>query len=451
VDKKTRRFRTLGVLLLIGALCVPLSVTALAARSRHARASAVSSFKLARATLVVGQATVKRDLAAVSKDGQTFVFRRLDGPLRRLRVGSVLILSHATMNRVTRVTRQGGRTTVKTVPATISQAFKSAHFVFHGAPRWGQMTVQPASGLTRAAAARLGPVPGYLTGAPGAHAAGGSVTIAGSNGRNSYSITVSPGSGRLNFSALICYQVGSVCGNGLSQGGAAFELNLKGYIEAKQVDADVSVGGGGSQSFLATLKNLSFHYGVTWGASRGTGDEGDPDPPTFHVPVGIDIPFALPGPYPVPGFFRIQFGLYLKLGLTSHNAVLQGGFNGEADAASAKIGADGRRVSGDASQADGNGSITPKQSLSLAPTGLVFAFQAPKVGVALGTVGLNALGYIEDVVSVGQANGSAIAGQLCTDYDVYQAVKGGMDLQYGLGLANASKTLFDQHLKDHQC
>jgi hypothetical protein len=191
---------------------------------------------------------------------------------------------------------------------------------------------------------------------------------------------------------------------------------------------------------------------VSWGAARGTGGEGEPDPPTFHFPVGVDIPFAvIPTPIPVPAFVRIQFGLYIKLGLTSHNATMQGGFKGEADAASAEVDANGRRVTGDASQADGSGSITPKQSLSAAPTGLVFAFQAPKVGIGLGTAGLNALGFIEDVVSVGQANGSAIAGQLCTDYDVYQSIKGGLDVQYLLGLANVSKTLLEQHLKDHQC
>jgi hypothetical protein len=99
-----------------------------------------------------------------------------------------------------------------------------------------------------------------------------------------------------------------------------------------------------------------------------------------------------------------------------------------------------------------DGGVPP--SISLAPSGVVVAVQFPKLGVGLGVTSVNGIAYVDLVSAVGQTVGGAIAGMLCSSYDVKITAGAGLEAQIGLGklglsIASPKKTLFEKMFQTH--
>jgi hypothetical protein len=73
---------------------------------------------------------------------------------------------------------------------------------------------------------------------------------------------------------------------------------------------------------------------------------------------------------------------------------------------------------------------------------------------ASGLPSANELAYVDVVSSIGQTVGSAIAGMLCSSYDVDISIGAGLEAQIGLGklglsLASPKKILYDKKGQTH--
>ena len=142
--------------------------------------------------------------------------------------------------------------------------------------------------------------------------------------------------------------------------------------------------------------------------------------------------------------------MLLKLGLTSQNAVIRGGSD-VTTTGSETVAQAGKSLSASATgaQVDAkslthqNGDVGP--SPSALPSGIVVAFQFPKVGVGLGVTSANGVAYIQVVTSAAQTTSHTFIGTPCSHYDLYWSVSGGVEAQLGpnLSLALPPKTLLD--------
>jgi hypothetical protein len=422
--------------------------------------------KLTAKTVVVSPATVRRNLTGISKDGKTFRFKHAAGRLGDLHKGSIMLLKGRDVAKVTKVKHRGGKLLVVTKPAKVTDVIKSGTIHFKGKPdvrkAFLATTTAPTGARATAAAASFAPPSYPYVGRPlnrltATGESGPSISAQGSKGPFGYSLTFTPKSRtRIDISGVLCFQYGSVCSNGPSNGTSA-EVNVDGYIDTGQQEVGVTVDGGSITDSSLAIKNLSGEAKINYTISRGQGDA-DKSPPIFRVPLGVD--YSVPvGPYGVPMYFKLQTALLLKLGAPSKNAVIRGGADVTTKGASETIGTKGKHVTtkqtGGSSvldvltRANGTG-----LSESLAPTGAVVAVQFPKIGAGLGTRAFNGIGYIDLVTSMGQTVGSALAGQLCSSYDLVFTVGAGLEAQFGpFGVASPKKTLYErqQHVAEPGC
>lgn len=421
-----------------------------------ASARASTSIVLTKNTVTVSRATVKKNLVGVARDGSTFKFKRAAGALAKLRAGKVMLLQGSDAAVVTKVRRSGGRLLVTTKPAKITDVVQSGRLVSSGPPDFKKAFLAPTAAATASAAgATEFERPGFpYVGRPEpvlrARAADGtSFSAQGSAGPFGYSLTFTPVSNtRMNIAGVLCFQWGSICSNGPSNGVSA-EVNVDGYIDAGQQDIGINIDGGRVTGTSIAIKHLNARAKMTYTIARGQGDAGQ-SPPVFRVPLGVD--YAVPV-YGIPMYFKLQTALLLKLGVSSKNAVIRGGADVSTTGSSTIAQGDaGGSTTGSDNQADvqvldsTNGGT--KGSISLAPSGTVVAVQFPKIGAGLGVRALNGIGYIDLVTSVGQTTGSAIAGMFCSSYDLFFTVGAGLEAQLGpFGVASPKKTLFEKSTK----
>jgi hypothetical protein len=424
-----------------------------ATRTASAR-TAGASVVLTPRTVVIDRATVNRHLVGISTDGNTFQFKRPTGSLTTLKAGRVLILAGSAAAVVVKVSHRHGRLLVKTKPATVSDVIRSAHIQSTGKPDFkraflirpesGALTPQKKSGA-RARTQFIAPYYPYV-GRPGAglaRTAEGGFTVAGSKDPFGFKVTFLPSSQtKIGVSGTICSGRGGVCSNGPSNGLSA-EVSFSGYVDLGKASEKLSVNGGSPTQFAMHLLNLKAHGKFSYTISRGQDQGGQADPPIIHLPVGVGFPVPGLAFLPVPLYFKLQLGLLLKLGFTSKNAVIRGGAT--VDTAGSESLADDHGTfsasgSGDTAQA----TIQPGNSISPAPAGTVMALQLPKIGIGLGVNGANGIGYVDNVDSMGQTTGSAIAGMFCANYDLYVSIGGGFEAQLGpLALATPKHLYLD--------
>jgi hypothetical protein len=422
--------------------------------SRSSARAASAKVVLTPRTVVISRATVKKHLTGISTDGNTFRFKHPSGPLNRLKAGKVLILTGSAAAVVVKVSHSHGKLLVKTKPAKVSDVIRSAHIQSTGKPDFKKaFLIRPESGAltpqkkSNATAQTQFVAPYYpYVGRPGtglARTAEGGFTVAGSKDPFGFNVTFLPSSQtKIDVSGTICFGKGGVCSNGPSNGLSA-EVNFSGYVDLGKASEKLTVNGGSPAEFTMHLLNLKAHGKFDYTISRGQDLGGQADPPIIHLPVGVGFPVPGLAFLPVPLYFKLQLGLLLKLGVTSKNAVIRGGAT--VDTAGSESLADNHGKftesgSGDTAQA----TIQSGNSISLAPAGTVMALQLPKVGIGLGVNGANGIGYVDNVDSMGQATGSAIAGMFCANYDLYVSIGGGFEAQLGpLALATPKHLFVD--------
>lgn len=450
---------------------VTLAAAGLAGAPAGARmpagAAKAKPVKLTGKTVTVSAATVRKYLVAVSKDRTTFKFRRSAGSLKKLKRGKVMLLKGKDVAVVTKVSHSKGKLIVTTRAAKLTDIVKSGRITFKGTPDLRKAFVTHTTTTGRSAsAARAGAefeAPGYpYLGPPPsarrAHAAAGgpSFSIQGSAGNFGYSLTFTPTSRtRMDISGVLCFQLGSICSNGPSNGVSA-EVNISGYFDTGPEDVGITVDGGSITQSSIGIKNLIGHAKVKYTISRGEGDA-DKSPPVLRIPAGVD--YSVPGPYGIPLYFKLQAALLLKFGVSSKNAVIRGGAD-VTTSGNDTIETKGKTVSVSDTGATAKGGILDHangdvgSSISLAPSGVVVAVQFPKLGFGVGVRLANAIGYIDVVTSVGQTVGAALAGMFCSKYDLFLTVGGGFEAQAGfLALASPKKTLYERqaHVSEPGC
>jgi hypothetical protein len=442
-----RAFTASALLVAVAALT---GMTAQARTTGHAAASAVTSretgITFTSHTVVVPKATVSANLAGVSASG-TFKFRHAAGPLASLHKGSVMLLEGSDAMEVTSVSHQGGQLLVHTTPASLPQLIKTGTISVSGTPDFHSAFVGPTVTSPSSKSANVLERPGYpyLGRAPQAGArtaAGFTFSVQGSAGAFGYSLSFTPSANRLDVAGVICFQWGSICSNGPSNG-LSLEANISGYIDVGADKASISVNGGRITHSSITVDDLHAHLKITYTGARGTGPDSGGDPPVFHLPVGID--YTIPGEIPI--YIKVQTALLVKLGLSSKNTVLRGGVEYDSAGATDTVTQSGSSVSGSGSGSNPTGQILDASnggtgaSTALGAGGVVLAVQFPKIGLGLGVRALNGIGYLDMVTSLGQTAAGAIAGGGCK-FDFDWSEGGGFELQAGpFGLATPRKIL----------
>jgi hypothetical protein len=409
-----------------------------------------SGIQLTSSTVTIPKSQVKKELAGVSASG-IFKFKHPSSPLTELKPGKVMLLQGSDAEMVTKVSHSGGDLLVSTKTASLGQLIKKGTITFSGAPGFQNVFLAPTIGaptssktandFVRPSYPYVGTPPGKLTATA---ADGPSVSAQGSAGAFGYSLTFTPASStRLNISGVLCFQWGSICSNGPSNG-LSLEANISGFVDVGNEKVGISVNGGAVTHSSISLDNLSADLKITWTGVRGTGPDSGGDPPVFHVPIGVD--YTIPGEIPI--YVKLQTAILVKLGISAKNSIMGGGVNLTSDG-SATLNESGHSVSGtDPSGTISGGFITPgssgvHQNSTLGASGLVVAIQFPKFGAGLGFRSANAIGYVDMITSLGQVTGSEVADQFCSSYALDFSVGGGLEAQFGpFGASSPRKILW---------
>jgi hypothetical protein len=445
-------------LLIAASSALALGGTGTAAQARSAGSgtergvtTAQSGVQLTAKTVVVPRALARRNLIGIARDG-TFKFRHATGALRQLKPGKVMVLEGSDGAIVKSVSHKRGRLLVHTKPAQLSDVISSGHIAFSGVPdvRKG-IAINTVAAPATAAGAAVGLPP------LGARQAASSTSVSGQGavGPFGYSLTFTPASQtRVNVSGTLCFITGSACANGTATGLSA-EVNIGGYLDIGEAAGTVDLNGGSVTGGTFSIGKLSGAAHLTYTVKRGEGSAAGGDPPVFRVPLGFGFPCGAAGP--VPFWCKFQLALLLKLGISSKNAVLHGGIDEKiggsdtiVDSGSSVSGSEsGDSVSGEVLD-QSNGKVPP--SISLAPSGAVVAVQL-KAGWGLGVSAANGVAFVDFVTSIGQTTGAAIAGMLCSSYDINLSFGAGFEAQVGpsaLGLSlTTKKILYEKPFQTH--
>jgi hypothetical protein len=451
--------RTIGVLSTLALLAGAGGATGAASQAALIKSSE-TGVRFTSKTVTISRSTVRKNLIGIAADG-TFKFKRAAGALAKLKSGKVMLLQGSDAVLVKSVSHSRGKLLVHTKPAQLTEVISSGKISFAGAPDFRKAILSkvavPAS--TASSAAFAAPAYPYVGGAPAPNrasaAAGPSFAAQGSSGLFGYSLTFTPSSPtRLDVSGTICFISGSVCGNGPSNGLSA-EINLSGYVDVGEASGGITVNGGSVSNSSISIKSLAAKAHITYTVARGEGSAENGDPPVFRVPIGID--YTIPGTIPI--YLKLQTAVLLKLGVSSKNAVIHGGVDVNTTG-SDTVSQQGSTVTGSESGDSVSGEVLDQSdggvppSISLAPSGVVVAVQFPKLGVGLGITSANGIAYVDLVSAVGQTVGGAIAGMLCSSYDVNITAGAGLEAQIGLGglglsVATPKKTLYEKMFQTH--
>ncbi|MGO9975567.1 MAG: hypothetical protein ACLP01_22765 [Solirubrobacteraceae bacterium] len=300
-----------------------------AAVSQRTMAVHESGITFARGTVTLSRSFVNANLIGVSTAG-VYEFKHPGGPLDALHKGSVMVLQGSDAVVVTSISHDAGHLLISSKAATLGQVISSGKITFNGPINFGQGFVAPTvtgNGFNEHADLVRPSYPYIGTAAwlrSGAHAAGGftfSVQGSAASAPFGYSLSFTPASNsHLDIAGVICFQWGSICSNGPSNG-LSLEANLSGYIDAGSSNASVTVNGGRITGTSFSLKAISAHLQITYTGARGTDPDSGGDPPVFHLPVGID--YTIPGEIPI--YVKLQTAVLIKLGMSSQNTVIRGG------------------------------------------------------------------------------------------------------------------------------
>jgi hypothetical protein len=438
---------------LVPALLTLLSAGA-AAPAADARAQS-SAIKLTRKTVVISRATVRKYLVGVSKDRATFKFKRAAGNLRRLRAGKVMLLMGSDAAKVTKVKHPTRRLVVMTKPVKLTELVRSGRIRYRGKPnlKHAFLVRRPPVAKARSAARRFESPSFPYVDPPSAPlrasaAALPSFSASGVYKGFGFSLTFTPVSQtRLNVTGTLSY------GAAAPNNALAAEVKVNGYITIGSEDVSLRVDRGRLMESVVSLKRLGGRAHISYTLSSGTGTGGIGNPPVFRVPFSVD--YSIPGPGGVPLYFKVSMAMVLKLGITSHNAVIRGGADVTSES-SDTITQVGKTVTGSGIADTANASILSHQngdvgpSSSALPSAAVVALQFPKVGVGLGVSAVNVLGYMDRITTLTQtvspAFGGIAGGVYCSHYELSYEIGGGFEA--GLGpfssIATPHKTFSEE-------
>jgi hypothetical protein len=424
----------------------------------HATSSASVTFT--PNTVVISPSQVSSSLRSVSADGSTYTFSNSSGKLGELAKGKVMLLEGFDAAVVTGVQHAGSSLVVSTAPAELSDIVQSGSIHVDAPPDYsdafGTATNDASAGtdstaawspnvgggpveIARAvpdaarldaprlgAAGRIGAVPDGFSG----H--GWQYTGHDPTGKFTYSISLVASAAGLQAYGGFCYSsdgsgnVSGTCGGPLSLSG-----QINGTVSWSNAVSVVDVTKGQPPKGNFSLSGLTFKLHVTYTALRKTGTQIGAKLPPFNLPFSFEMPVCPPPAFcgGVPLYTKNELSLLLTLGISSKDAVIQGGFTMLVSGPGSVVDQSGFKVlAGSSSSFHLSGMFDPGTSVTLGASAVEVALQ-DKVSLGLGVKWLNAMFYIALIAAIGQVTGSEVAGEFCQNFYATFTIKGGAEVQ----------------------
>jgi hypothetical protein len=306
-------------------------------------------------TVTVDPATTERTFRGVSPDGQIFVFDDSDEQIKKLEVGSVMLLQGLALKKVTGVETDGDLVVIATQPAALTDAIQNGHIAWDVPIQFGGSSAQMRREL-----------PDWFDRENWVVEAAG-LDKSGEVGDWKYKVNATPGPGKLDLDLDV---------NGVIEG-LDVDVNATGNIQNFNLAADMQINNGVMENFKYIAKNLRGEVTVAFVATK----KGDGMlkriekrlPPMFEAPVIIGgIPFVM----------DVGAAIIIGPGLSAKNEAASGHF---------KIkftGGEGFDMSGAAMSPEGNISseneIVDSSSIALAPFAYIIGLGMPRVELTLG-------------------------------------------------------------------
>jgi hypothetical protein len=408
-------------------------------------------------TVVISPSQVSSSLRSVSADGSTYTFSNSSGKLGELAKGKVMLLEGFDAAVVTGVQHAGSSLVVSTAPAELSDIVQSGSIHVDAPPDYsdafGTATSDASAGtsdstaawsptvgggpveIARAvpdaprlgAAGRIEAVPDGLTGPHGWQYTGHDPT-----GKFTYSISLVASAEGLQAYGGFCYSsdgsgnVSGTCGGPLSLSG-----QLNGTVSWSNAVSAIDVTKGQPPKGNFSLSGLTFKLHVTYTALRKTGTQIGAKLPPFNLPFSFEMPVCPPPAFcgGVPLYTKNELSLLLTLGISSKDAVIQGGFTMIVSGPGSVVDQSGFKVlAGSSSSFHLSGKFDPGTSVTLGASAVEVALQ-DKVSLGLGVKWLNAMFYIALIAAIGQVTGSEVADQFCQNFYATFTIKGGAEVQ----------------------
>lgn len=320
-------------------------------------------------TVMVDAATTEKTFRGVSPDGQIFVFDNSDEQIRKLEVGSVMLLQGLALKKVVGVETDGDMTLIATQPAALTDAIQDGHIAWDLPVQFGGSSERLRKAL-----------PGWFDRENWVVEAAG-IDKSGEVGDWKYTAKATAGAGRLDL-----------------------DLDVKGSLEGLDVDvtgtgniqnfnlaADMQISNGVMENFKYMAKNLRGEVTVSFVATK----KGDGMlkrieqrlPPMFEAPVIIGgIPFVM----------DVGAAVIVAPALSAKNEAASGHF---------KIkftGGQGFDFSGAAMSPEGNVSseneIVDSSSVALAPFAYLIGLGMPRVELTLGLAKATGFDRLEEKI-----------------------------------------------------
>jgi hypothetical protein len=430
----------------------------------HATSSASVTFT--PNTVVITPSQVTSSLRSVSADGSTYTFSNSSGKLGELARGKVMLLEGFDAAVVTGVQHSGSSLVVTTSPAELSDIVQSGSIHVDAPPDYsdafGTDTSDASAGSSDSTAAWSptaggGPV---VLNAAGAGVTAHSEAVLDSprlgasvrpeavpdgftghgwqytghdpTGKFTYSISLVASAAGLQAYGGFCYSsdgsgnVSGTCGGPLSLSG-----QLNGTVSWSNAVSVLDVAKGQPPKGNFSLSGLTFKLHVTYTALRKDGTQIGAKLPPFNLPFSFEMPVCPPPAFcgGVPLYTKNELSLLLTLGISSKDAVIQGGFTMLVSGPGSVVDQSGFKVlAGSSSSFHLSGKFDPGTSVTLGASAVEVALQ-DKVSLGLGIKWLNAMFYIALIAAIGQVTGSEVASEFCQNFYATFTIKGGAEVQ----------------------
>jgi len=325
----------------------------------------IADVTLTSNTVRIDEATTRRILKSVGSDGNIYIFDDSDSRIQNLHEGQILFLENVAVQKVLATTRKDNLIIVGTDYASLPEFIQQGHLKWEAPIQFASLFAQKGSPSDfKLANRRLWWIPGSTV-----YAAGTELSYSGKVDGWDTSISVTPGSNRLDISFKVSR----------TYEGMSVMVSSKGFLKDFLSSADVQVSQGSVDNFSYDAKNLNGEMNVEYAATRGEGEAAGIDKPNIKLPPIAKIPMPIAG---IPFMLTINANLILKPGFGAKKEAASGSFH------ITYKGDEGFQVKGGNPQAsssiDGSGSFGKIVTASLAPHAILIGIAAPKITLSLG-------------------------------------------------------------------
>jgi hypothetical protein len=323
----------------------------------------VANVTLTSNTVRIDESTTRRTLKSIGSDGDIFVFDNSDPRIQSLHEGQVLLLDTVAVRKVLAVARKDNLVVVGTEYASLTDFIQQGQLKWTAPIKFGSLFSArdfsvPPQHLPSTWFIRSGIV----------YAAGTELSYSGNVDGWDTSMSVTPGSNRLDISFKVSK----------SFQGMNVMTSAKGFLKDFLSSANIEVAQGDLSNFAYNATDLNGEVNVQYAATRD-GDAAGIDKPNIKLPPLAKIPMPIDG---IPFMLTINANLILKPGFGAKKEAASGSFqityNGD----------EGFQVKGgnpqSSSTIDGTGTIGRITTASLAPHAILIGVAAPKITLSLG-------------------------------------------------------------------